>query len=372
MLRNYRGIKNYIFKAYASTFCWPKRMRKPVELIRILFLLYPKYIYKYLYENKIKSKYVYISKKDINGRYVVYSFTGEGIGAQIGRFKTAKFIAKKFNLTYLHRPFNSSWHSPECDWENFLGFGKIEKKFQEVKSLTGIKNIFLPEFNTEHYRQVQILLISKIIQDIYPYKGVIFHLTGFSYIPYWNNPGLFNLINSKLKSQYWNSRKISPIKHSFGNNFLKIAVHIRRGDIENDKFFWRKIEIPWYFIIVQRIIKEASDCNIKICVYSDTRSSDIFKYFENLPNTSIFCDPSRAIQAFHDMVVSDILVCSVSSFSVEAGYLSEGVKIIHPYLVELTGNWDDTNKDWVKSDKSGNFDIGRVIEKISAKSIHGK
>lgn len=115
-------------------------------------------------------------------------------------------------------------------------------------------------------------------------------------------------------------------KYLFGESFSKISkgnnVHIRGGDFIK---FNKNIDKSYYLNALS-IINNLS--TIKVFTNDMKFSKGI------LPNTHIYkySKNNEARDDFNDMILSNLLICSNSTFSIWAGLLSNAEKIVIPFV----------------------------------------
>lgn len=131
------------------------------------------------------------------------------------------------------------------------------------------------------------------------------------------------------------SRNIPPAHEQ---NSIRIAVHIRRGDLAKPKRHRTPSSqhyahpVQYYDAILGQLRNLLHDHNLNIHVYTENvNADDVVEYCNNTSDVVLHQGGKNEFaEHFCEMVYSDILVISNSSMSQVAGYLCEGVKIYHP------------------------------------------
>ena len=112
---------------------------------------------------------------------------------------------------------------------------------------------------------------------------------------------------------------------------IRIAVHVRRGDIADMKLGnigdWQRryVNIDWFSKVLTAVLEGLPESSWEIDVFSqDCRASFLGFFSEGDINFRL---NENAHDCFRDMVAADILITSPSSYSFNAGLLSSGLKI---------------------------------------------
>ena len=117
-----------------------------------------------------------------------------------------------------------------------------------------------------------------------------------------------------LKKIYYSTPKPQPIK-------CDIAIHIRRGDVGEEKSKPRFQTIAYYKKILESIVKELPHNNPKIIVFSQGTVSD-FMELHSFENIEFFLN-TDINEAFHSMVCAPIFIMGYSALSCCAALLSD-------------------------------------------------
>lgn len=146
---------------------------------------------------------------------------------------------------------------------------------------------------------------------------------------------VYDRVVHKLRSNF--ELRNPPDTNSAGHHQIKIAVHIRRGDVAD-----RKGRVPtsqhyahgmeYYDRILDQLKSHLRHRELDIRIFTERlHAEDVVAYCEKSPGISLQQGGKNEFaDHFKQMVYSDILVVSNSSMSQMAGYLSEGLKIYHP------------------------------------------
>jgi hypothetical protein len=219
----------------------------------------------------------------------------------------------KYNLVYDGLICNHAW------WYNAKFFNYVENYF-------GIKN--------------------KIIKDKSKLKSIDFNeLINDKENKKYNNDDiliLYNVTNHNTYfrnniNYYFDTKFISSLnfKKIINNNNPYIAVHIRRGDVNNNiKLRYTNDEV--YINLIKKIININPSVNYEIHIFSEYKFNGNKKLFEIFPNLHFHLEKNSG---FHDydnifndlmlMINSDIFICSKSSFSYFPALLKEKGQVYH-------------------------------------------
>lgn len=307
---------------------------------------YPAY-WKYRLKVPIPSKLIQEipDSSDINKKRFITIVPNQvaGIGHQLANWNTALILSHKYNLTFIHHPFAPN----SGNWEDFLGFGEEEAKYDVAINDKSIKRVNIPLINLENEKERAFF--NKIITSIYPDNNILFHLSPDQ------NIYDHTITSCTLRERYWQSCEKRPCNNSFDKTKLNIAVHIRRGDVadmrEKNKAGWKERWLAncYYIKILRAIEPVLSGRKFDIHIYSIGNIED-FKELRKLPNV-VFHLNEDTLQTFHGMIVADILIVSPSGFSYFPGIISKGIKIAkYPWWHHIP-----QNDEWIRSDKNANF-----------------
>jgi hypothetical protein len=178
-------------------------------------------------------------------------------------------------------------------------------------------------------------------------------------------------------------KSLSPFRNSAPNQVLRIALHVRRGELMfvNSE---RLIDTVYYVEIARKLV--AALARERVPYQLELHSEVLQKSVTVQPDDPAFKgrvadpielrpeqDPFGDFAVFPDLqrfineptmtcierlATADILITSKSSFSYLAGILNVRGKVLyHPF-------WHYPLPDWIVTDPKGNFDIGRVLGQL--------
>ncbi|MDV6233171.1 O-fucosyltransferase family protein [Rhodococcus cercidiphylli] len=123
---------------------------------------------------------------------------------------------------------------------------------------------------------------------------------------------------------------------------LQVALHIRAGDFLVDSVgprpgeFNKVVPIEWYRAVAQNLLTRFGDM-IEFAVFTDDENNvDIVNLKNALPTVELVGRQRPLLSDLHAMSTFDLLVCSVSSMSMLAGFLSDRPYVwFEPHLGEI-------------------------------------
>ena len=183
-------------------------------------------------------------------------------------------------------------------------------------------------------------------------------------------------ILSSMRSDYTETRKLFPVRAYFNRNKINIAVLIRRGEITDlyrKKAFqgiWRWVDVSWYKSILDRLVTLCGT-NVAIEIFSDAYSISELSSLRHFQNTRIHLFKESKYQpfnAFHTMVMADIVICGLSSFPYFAASLSDGIKIVPPAKVRINYFPEKKTRRWIFPDENANFDTREIKKYLLQKN----
>lgn len=120
--------------------------------------------------------------------------------------------------------------------------------------------------------------------------------------------------------------------HSLGlpsDEALIVAVHVRLGDFAHGApgpgQFNRSIPMAWYAQVIDHIREVAPEHKVRILLFSNAPAAQLAPLLRIPGTESVTRAPAMGGKAIHDlaaMISADLLVCSISSFSMLAAFLS--------------------------------------------------
>ena len=295
-----RKIKNSIYK---------------IKYIIVLGYLFNTWFYFFIY--KSYWHYLLLPKKKfdkkIKKNYLSINVNfGARIGHQLANYNAAIFYAKKLGLTHIHT------HFPNKKWEKILdiNFNCISSESLLKK---GYKKIQLPRFKEKNISDIS--RIKKIIKSYCRQKVVFFLEIDQAYTNQYE-------VAPTLQQKFFSSPKRLKDKLTYKKNNFNIAVHIRMGDILQNKNIKKQrfLDINYFIKALNKslsIIKTKKKIVIHIFSEKYEKSFLKLKEFHNIK----FCYNLNQYQTFLHFIYADLLITSKSSFSYKAALINRGIKL---------------------------------------------
>ena len=246
-------------------------------------------------------------------KYITYNTQSDGAGSQIQRIFSIYLLAKHYNLQYIHSPFHTTEHAFDP---------LLLNHFNQI--------IELPSDSPPLPDQYQTIVIDSInrdtiqlLQNEYP------------------TPVLFKI---NVAHEYLNEHPellSPPFPHPFPwietklGTHLKIAIHIRRGDVSPTENASRYIPFLFYLECMEYLSQLFQPLPHQISLYSEsTIYPEITQYqvrLNQIPHLSYHIDED-IVQTFKALVNADVLMAGHSSLSFSATMLKQkGVTIHLPF-----------------------------------------
>lgn len=233
----------------------------------------------------------------------------DGFGSQFQLIISAIIFSEIHKLEYIHTPIDRVRHNYDNDplfLKKLNNAMNIDKKYRLITEIKKNEK----KLKTRNYR------IYKNFVDRY------FELC-------YNSQSL-----KDIKKNYHANKKSK--EHYLNKNIQHITIHIRRYNIQdisspkNPRLVNGKdsrIYSNELLNIMKKINEKNEKNNIKHhfhIISQGTINDDEFKIYKIFDNLTFYLNESCEI-SFHRMVISDILVTSVSSYSYTAALLSDGI-----------------------------------------------
>lgn len=249
-----------------------------------------------------------------------YMGFGDGVGSQIQRRASIWAYCKLNGVKYVHTPFFPLEHNYDKDnvfeekWENFFNLGDRELQLSDVNEseLDYVENMH-DFFNKE------------------------------------NTPDLYDKVRDEFRKKYFMTEKPKLV---FDENFINIAVHVRRGDIVGRKHRFKKrgTSDEYFISLMEKLNQETTKKPYKFYVFSQNKTAkrgfrmkkqgDIFEKYRNLDlNVELMIDGCPFFD-FHHLLMSDVLITSKSSFPYVAGLFSVNRVIYNKFWHEPKSYWE--------------------------------
>jgi len=245
-------------------------------------------------------------------KYITYNTQSDGAGSQIQRIFSIYVIAKQFNLQYIHSPFHTIEHNFD---QNLL------IRFNQMIELPS-DSLLPDQFMTVIFNSINDNTLT-VLQNDYPFHVLFVVNLAHDYLN--KHPELLD----------------PPFPYAFPwietqlGAHLKIAIHIRRGDVSPTQNLDRFVPFLFYLECIEYLSQIFQTIPHKMSIYSEfSIFPEFIQYQERLnriPHLSYHIDED-IIQTFQALVNADVLLAGHSSLSFSATMLKQkGVTIYRPF-----------------------------------------
>jgi hypothetical protein len=270
--------------------------------------------------------------------------SGGNHGHQLKEAFGALTIAKLFNFTYAHTPYDYLDWFALGDGEMKRGALGVVKEFR-VEPIRRWSGFSLKEAKKLFGRfRGDNLVVLERVQIIHPFQTIKWHQEG--------------LIKRNIFQEIVDETHRKFINRHGKRRMNRVAMHISRGrDYERGKYRMHHTSERYMFPIEYfvRIADQLKDHELHI--YTERlNSEEIVKTFKNRAILHIGDNRDdrnyqQIYSIFYDFVMSDIFVGCNSSFSTVVAYFRKGKMIYHPH-VHLQNLPTD---QYIPTDINGNF-----------------
>lgn len=283
--------------------------------------------------------------------YAAWPNHGAGLGHQLDVWCSGPFIARDWGLKFAYLPFSKE------RWDKFLGFGEEEISVEELKKRGYIVRR-LPLFDA--HDNISIDLNKRIISS-YSGKKIVF-------IAEVDQPYIYTPEEKTefIKNKFMSASSRADDMIILDRSNYNITIHIRRGDIMSDptnqNLVMRYLSNAYYDNVLQQVLKILNiDKPVHIYVFSQGKLEDFpeFNKYDNLH----WCFDVSAQNSFANMVYSDMIITSKSSFSYDPALMNEGVKLCPK---SFWGHYPKS-KEWILCEDDGSFDNNVLLDVLKTK-----
>ena len=277
----------------------------------------------------------------------------DGAGAQALAKFSAMCFAQAYGMRYLHVPFSSLAHAeiPQTEWdgawEGLLQMGAEN----ELLDADRMQIVGIGDYLANPTLWSQKVVISErhfhAFCELAPIHGVE--------------------VSKKLQANFLHR---NSLKNAHGS--LRIAVHVRRGDVSLNDVETRHRYTPNSRIIeiLERVVKVSTYAGINTEIHVHTNGNIDEVYDFNRFFAIYHPAGSSAIDTFLSLATSDILICTRSDFSLLAGIYCTGMVICDPRHRTPLPGWIQANGNLLALEKevTRRLKKGQIHESAHAKS----
>lgn len=261
-----------------------------------------------------------------------------GFGHKFHNFMSGYIVAKDKGFKFYSKPIHAKIRNKPK--QQYLGF-KNWANFFQIHDLTDAlprqySQIALPKIELNNQAIEKLKIWDKIFKENQN-KNTVFEMRYNQLLPV-----VYEKIrdcSQDLGAIFWKDKK----KFDFENDFLNIAIHIRRGDVythftQNNKCQARWREIDYYQKIIDFL--ETKYNNSCIHIFSEGKK----ELFNLKLKNGVYHLNENDFKTFHMMASADILVTGMSSFSIVAAYVNKNITY-YTKCLQLT-EWENFEKKY--------------------------
>jgi hypothetical protein len=270
-----------------------------------------------------------------------------GIGAQYQRVIGIICIALQFNLNYVHTKIQAveTANGFEVD-EKYINY--MDDYFQFCKYFPTVDSIKYDEIYEMCDPSINDILCKYTHdKDILLQISMPFAICDRNTLIYSNNMPILREIIAGANS-VGDDRSATKENENFPllqkkTSKIEIAIHIRRGDVDDINNNNRYTPIDVYIKIIETFKNKCENCNITVYTeFNNIKNKNEFDFIKNDENITIKADVDP-IQSIHEMSVADILVIGKSSFSYVAGLYNKNTVYYFNFWHSPLNNWVNVN-----------------------------
>jgi hypothetical protein len=241
--------------------------------------------------------------------FFTYNTKEDGMGSQYQRIIGIMALAKRYDATYVHTQIEQMEHLPNKEY-----LDRIEQYFQIGKHYPSVKDFkYDLEVLVEMPDESELLYLNECAEgsDDNVLVKISFPQTLID-----KNPGWYDAILPQLREI-----KQQLILSHFKPGRTNVAIHIRRGDVDNIEHPTRFTPIEVYANIIDHFLKAIP--NVNICIFSEEneKNRNEFKILKEKNHVQVLVNLDM-LNTFEHLVCADLLITSRSSFSYIAALLN--------------------------------------------------
>jgi hypothetical protein len=293
----------------------------------------------------------------------------DGAGAQLQRIYGIYALSRLLKMPYIHTPLTYLDYQGVAALETNSFNQEILSKYNQVFSLAS--DLSLPAQFSEYHCQnkVSLTVLAQLKQKAEQNQTFIVARIRYPYAITDNYPECYEVL-----------KEISPFPFP-ESSVIRIAVHVRRGDLLFIKSYNKRILPNQYYLqIMQQLVEIMNKLNLKyeFELYTElpTKTFTITPEQQGISkqiSESIVVDPTASkieefdviphlkkfintdpIESMERMASAHIVVISHSSFSYLPSLLNQkGIIIYHQF-------WHSPLKQWIVADDNGNFSQAKL------------
>lgn len=238
----------------------------------------------------------------------------DGGGAQVQAAMSVQALCLAMEIPYVHTPFTQLDHAQDPDypvrWERAFGFSLTNPTQPQERSVSAAE-----------FMQDKTLWNTGMVVRLADAQKYTRH-----------HPELYWPVAQRIRPHFFGQDSISTRP-------LTCAIHVRRGDVSNDRHKRRFTPVERLFPAVSAVqaAAERAHQDVSFVVHSNGAPDELRPLAEL---GCMLCTDTDPLDSLRDMALANILVAAKSSFSYVAALLCEGLVVFEPY-------WNPPLPGWV-------------------------
>ncbi len=267
--------------------------------------------------------------------YLTYNIGiwNDGLGSQYQKIIGIITIAMKYNLEYVHTKITDMGHIETPEYlQKISDFFQFEYHYKSVNDYK-YDEILQEENPTDDIikKYIDKSKNSKILLKIFKPHNIVFN----------NDTSLLNK-SIKILRTYLKMPEL-PYYNNIPSDVKKIAIHVRRGDVDIKKYPDRFVSIEKYISIVDKFNQLYPNNKIFIITEINEQNKNEFDVFNKYNNVKILANIDT-IESLGYMIKADILVACKSSFSYIPAIYNQNKVYYIDFWHKPLDNWININE----------------------------
>jgi len=249
-----------------------------------------------------------------DGRFITPTpYVGAGMGHQVVTWCAGRVIADVLGMRFAHTPVAEPW-------ESHLNLAAGEVAARDLRATARTVRLPLIGYESSPVIEVDHAELARVAASYKPDPAIVFRLA--------LDQARYDVTSAgpALMKKYWLGRH-----HKLPSTQLRIAVHIRRGDVAamresgHEQWAERWLDLSYFEAVLSSIDAVVGPRGRQVVVVSEGDPSDFSTLVRSFGAELVLGgDPTAA---FDRLVDSDVLVASPSGFSFIAGLVSGAITL---------------------------------------------
>ena len=233
--------------------------------------------------------------------FLTYAIDTDGAGAQYQRIIGIISLSRKYNIEYVHTPIEKIEHLPDDYIDKLEKFFNFNKNFRSVDDIEYQEEY---EVYSPDKKYMTKLMNQATNKNILLKIKLPFTICDSNTSLYSNTIGDLRKMMQPRSLEYYENYK----------DVKKIAIHIRRGDVNKDKNRDRYKRIGYYKNIIDKLNNKYDNSHFFIFTEINDKNKYEFDIFKNYSNITIL-ENRDLIDTIYHLINADIFVMGISSLS---------------------------------------------------------